>query len=109
MLSLTDDEVIDAGCPDCESSACYGDCCGFLKDDSDRQADLAEAITVQDLIDELQKVKDKRQVVAVCVMGVESKETLITGVKSEIPDEHDDPDTIGLCWLMLPKNSFLHD
>ena len=64
---------------------------------------------VQGLIDELNKVGDKRQVVAGCIRGVEVGESLIVGVSPEVPDENDDPDHRGVCWLQFRANSSIHE
>lgn len=69
---------------------------------------MERQMTVDDLIIALQKVKDGRQVVVACIMGVEVGETIITGVHPEIPDDNDDADHIGICWLHLPVESSVH-
>ncbi len=63
---------------------------------------------VEGLINELCKVQDKRQVVAGCIRGVEVGESLIVGVSSEVPDEDDDLDHRGVCWLQFRENSSIH-
>ena len=65
-------------------------------------------LTVSELIISLQQVPNKQQIVSACIMGVEVSESLIVGVKSEIPDGNDPPDTLGVCWLTLPKESSVH-
>lgn len=62
-------------------------------------------INVQELIDELNTVKDKRQIVAGCVRGIEVCESLIVGVSSEEPDD----DTVGVCWLKFRDDSCIHE
>ena len=70
--------------------------------------ETARDMDVQRLIDELNKVKDKKQIVAGCVHGVEVGETLIVGVVSETPDEPHDPNEVGVCWLLFREDSSIH-
>ena len=64
----------------------------------------SEYINVEELMFELGKVEDKRQVVVGCIRGVEICESLIVGVKSEKPDD----DTVGVCWLKFRDDSSIH-
>lgn len=68
-----------------------------------------EGISVQGLIDELNKVKDKQQAVVGCIRGVEVGESLIVGVSSRETYEDSDQDDIGLCWLLFRENSSIHE
>lgn len=69
---------------------------------------MSKEMTVDELIHKLKQVKDKRQVVGACLYGAEISETWIVDVVSEVPDENDDPGTIGVCWLKIPENSTVH-
>lgn len=71
--------------------------------------ETSEGVSVQGLIDELEKVKDKQQAVAGCIHGVEMGETLIVGVSSEIPDEPHDPNEVCVCWLLFREDSSIHE
>lgn len=77
-----------------------------------KQDNISDEMSVQDLIDELQKVPDKRQLVVACIRGVEVGETTITKVNADKPTAEDvkhHPEYIGVCWLMLPETSIVHE
>lgn len=83
-------------------------CCECGEDTSYTIIKFDEIVTdmnVEELIAELMKVEDKRQVVAGCIRGIEVGESLIVEVVSEEPDANDD---IGFCWLKFRENSSIH-
>ena len=69
---------------------------------------MSQEMTVEELIHKLQQVQDKRQVVGACLYGAEISETWIVDVVSEVPDEGDDPESVGVCWLKIPEDSTVH-
>ena len=58
-------------------------------------------MTVQELIDSLMKVKNKDDIVTVCIYGVEINETIVIEVIQE-PD-------INVVWLKIPNPDILEN